>query len=127
MHLTNSQKEALIKCYGNNLAEAIIGVMLENSFVGLYDDDFDFDVRLNTVEMIARENKRIVEEDILPSLERLTASVNNLESEDIKNRLHNLENVIKPDETDVYNINRRIELLSLRISELESKKRGWFR
>lgn len=127
MDLTNSQKDALIRCYGNDLAEAIIGVMLENSFVGLYGDDFDIDIRVNDVERIARENERIVKEDILPTLERLTANVNDLENENIKNRLHDLENVIKPDETDVHNINRRIELLSQRIAELESKKRGWLR
>jgi hypothetical protein len=41
-------------------------------------------------------------------------------------RIRSLENIIRPDEVDNYNLNRRIEILAQRISLLESKpKHSW--
>jgi hypothetical protein len=45
---------------------------------------------------------------------------------EVATAVNELQNVIKPDETDVHNINRRIELLAQRVAIIESKK-GWFK
>jgi hypothetical protein len=47
----------------------------------------------------------------------------------LQNQIHSLERIIEPDDGDVYNINRRIDILAQRVATLESesKKRWWER
>jgi chromosome segregation ATPase len=45
---------------------------------------------------------------------------------DLEERLFHLESIIEPDKQDVYNINRRLEILAQKIAMLESNTRGFW-
>jgi ubiquinone biosynthesis protein UbiJ len=118
-------EDALIKYYGKDLARAIVRVIEGSETIatyGIYDDSFDLSLRIQAME-------RTIDSTIGPTIDDLITENAELKdaNKELEKRIHGLENVIKPDETDVHNINRRIELLAQRISELESKKRGLFR
>jgi septal ring factor EnvC (AmiA/AmiB activator) len=87
----------------------------------LYDDDFitqqDLQDRLSDLENSLCHKMNELRD-------RFFIKITSLEEENkiFKKRIHSLENIIEPDETDVYNINRRLELLAQKIANLESKQ-----
>jgi ubiquinone biosynthesis protein UbiJ len=63
------------------------------------------------------------------AIKGIKSDIDNLELsfESLEKRLFVLEKIIDPDKEDVYNINRRIEILAQRIAKLESKpKKEWW-
>ena len=50
-----------------------------------------------------------------------------LRCQELENRTLAIERSVKPDEIDIFNINRRIEILAQRIAMLESgESKGWW-
>jgi hypothetical protein len=113
MPLSYTQRKVIEK-----IVEALEEFLTRHEFT-TYDDEPELFIRLNS---IANE----LQKEIRPILDNLITDCLELErqSQEFEKRIHNLENIIRPDETDVYNINRRIELLAQRIAILENKKRG---
>jgi len=136
--LTKKQVKKAIDIFGKDEIEEILKEHRNPIYTTMYGEADGIEVPSEIDELLSminylkrlynvvRKRLEVLETEIETETEK---RLHALEAETEK-RLHALENIIKPDEVDVHNINRRIEKLAYRVAELESEKRQskkWWR